>query len=82
MLNDCYQATEDILKQMMQTRQFKEYPYILKRSQNKKNQKMVSFLQQSAEKKTLFLVQLKQIFDPSYFDRALHNLFIHGLLDT
>ena len=62
---------------------------MLKRSQNKNGgtfvptvQKIVSFLQLIAEKKTLFLVQLKQIFDPSYFDRALHNLFIHGLLDT
>ena len=62
---------------------------ILKQSQNKKGEtfvstvrKIVSFLQLIAEKKTLFLMQLKQIFDPSYFDRALHNLLIHGLLDT
>ena len=32
---------------------------------------MVSFLQLAGEKKTSFLVQLKQIFCPSYFDRAL-----------
>ena len=38
----------------------------LKQSQNKKGRKFVS-----AEKKTPFLVQLKQIFGPSYFDRAL-----------
>ena len=31
---------------------------------------MVSFLQLAAEKKILFLVQLKQIFSPSYFDKA------------
>ena len=32
---------------------------------------MVSFLQLAAERKTPFLVQLKQILGPSYFDRAL-----------
>ena len=55
---------------------------ILKRSQNKKGRKfvsaapkMVSFLLLSAEKKTPFLVQLKQIFGPSYFDRALVQKF-------
>jgi hypothetical protein len=32
---------------------------------------MVSLLQLAAEKKTQFLVQLKQIFGPSYFVRAL-----------
>ena len=31
----------------------------------------MSFSQLAAEKKTQFLVQLKQIFGPSYFDRAL-----------
>ena len=31
------------------------------------------FLQLAAEKKTPFLVQLQQIFDPSYFIRALWN---------
>ena len=51
---------------------------VVKQSQNKKSQKFVSaaqkwchFLQLAAEKKTPFLVQLKQIFGPSYFDRAL-----------
>ena len=50
----------------------------LKQSQNKKGRKfvsaapkMVSFLQLAAEKKTPFLVQLTQIFGPSYFVRAL-----------
>ena len=50
----------------------------LKQSQNKKGRKFVSaapkmvpFLQLAAEKKTPFLMQLKQIFGPSYFDRAL-----------
>ena len=33
--------------------------------------KVVSFSQLPAVKKAQFLVQLKQIFDPSYFDRAL-----------
>jgi hypothetical protein len=32
---------------------------------------MVSFLKLAAEKMTTFLVQLKQIFGPSYFVRAL-----------
>ena len=51
---------------------------MLKQSQNKKGRKfvsaapkMVSYLQLAAEKKTTFLVQLTQIFGPSYFDRAL-----------
>ena len=51
---------------------------MLKQSQNKKDRKfvsaapkMLSFLQLAAEKKTPFLVQLKQIFGPSYFDRTL-----------
>jgi hypothetical protein len=34
---------------------------------------MVSFLQLAAEKKTQFLVQLKQIFGSSYFVKALSN---------
>jgi hypothetical protein len=32
---------------------------------------MVSFFTLTAEKKTPFLLQLKQIFGPFYFDRAL-----------
>ena len=35
------------------------------------HQKWCLFLQLAAKKKTPFLVQLKQIFDPSNFDRAL-----------
>ena len=35
------------------------------------HQKWCLFLQLAAEKKTPFLVQFKQIFGPSYFDRAL-----------
>jgi hypothetical protein len=35
------------------------------------HQKGCLFLQLAAEKKTPFLVQLKQIFSPSYFDKAL-----------
>ena len=51
---------------------------MVKPCQNKKGPKfvsaapkMVSFLQLAAEKKTPFFLQLKQIFGPSYFDRAL-----------
>ena len=51
---------------------------ILKQSQNKKGRKFVSaapkmvpFLQLAAEKKTPILVQLKQIFGLSDYDRAL-----------
>ena len=50
-----------------------------KQSQNKKDRKFgfsctkkcLLFLQLAAEKKTPFLVQLKLIFVPSYFDRVL-----------
>ena len=51
---------------------------ILKQSQNKKGRKFVSaapkmvyFLQLATKKKTPFLVQLIQIFGPSYFVTAL-----------
>ena len=49
--------------------------------------KMVSFLQLAAEKKTLFLVRLKQIFGPPYFVRALRphlnaSLFRHVSADS
>jgi hypothetical protein len=38
------------------------------------------FLQVAAEKKALFLVQLKQIFGPSYFVTALINYILEFLL--
>ena len=45
---------------------------------------MVSFFQLAAEKKTQFLVQLKQIFGPSYFFRALvlslQRFLLHEIL--
>ena len=47
------------------------------------HQKWWVFLQLAAEKKTPFLVQLKQIFGPSYFDRSLLcllSLFLHQTL--
>ena len=54
----------------------------LKPCQNKKGRKfildppkMTSFSQLPSVKKTPFLVQLKQIFGPSYFDRALVHTF-------
>ena len=37
------------------------------------HQKWCPFLQLAAEKKAPFLVQLKKIFGPSYFVRALDN---------
>ena len=39
------------------------------------HQKWCLFLQLAAEKKTSFLVQLKQIFCPFYFARALGRVF-------
>ena len=54
---------------------------ILKLQQNKKgqvlfelHQKLYLFLHLAAEKKTPLMVQLKQIFGPSYFVRVLVGL--------